>query len=151
MFKQPIFRFIAIVVAFILLSVGYVYFNEESLKSSAQANADIVAQMIEDGDVQGVITKLEDFVGTVNPNDQKYNQALISLSYASTYVEEGGSLNFVEGELGSNGEYRVYSAVYEVPEPQGGQDYFVVVLRREEGTWLLANTQIAAENPLQGD
>lgn len=145
--RTHIIRFSAISIAFIVLIVGYVFFSEKSLESSGRKNAEIVVQMLEDGDVDGVVEKLNEFVGTVNPNDPGYNVAINNLNYVSDTISGGGTLVFESAELASKEDYRVFSAVYSLPAPQGGEDYLIIVMRRDEGKWLLANTKLAATDP----
>lgn len=148
--RSAFIRFSSITVAFVVLIIGYIYFNEQSLISSGKSNAEIVAQQLRDGDTNGVKDKLDEFVGVVNPNDEEYRQAIISISYVDNLIENGAPLTFVEGELGKSvsGENRVYSAVYRVPAEQGGEDFLVIVMRREDNHWQLANTKLSATNPL---
>ena len=145
---NPILRYSMIVLAFVVLIIGYIYFNEESLKASGQSSAQDIADLLQDGDTEFVEVKLREFVGGFNPeSDEDFRQALVSLNYVDGLIEEGQELRFVGGDLVDGEEYRNYGAAYEVQAPQGGEDYLLITMRREEGAWVLANVQLAATNP----
>ena len=141
--KRSVIKFSAIVAAFVLLIVGYVYFNEQSLLASGKSNADLVVGSIQDGDVASVKNRLDEFVGgpSVEP---EYEQAITSLNYVAGLVETGEKLTFSNDALSSTGDYRIYAASYEITAPQGGQDYLIVTMRRQESSWVLSNLQLAA-------
>lgn len=146
--RKAITKLVAITAAFILLGFGYVYFQEQSLLSSGKTNADTVVQMMQDSDQDSVKTRLAEFVGDIEPDqDEEYNQALISVDYIAGLIADGNELAFVEGQLGVLGGFDVYSAVYKIAAPQGGEDFFVITLRRDEGEWVLSNAQLHATNP----
>lgn len=146
--QKSVLRFVGIVAAFGLLIVGYIFFSEQSLLVSGKNNAESIAQQIEDGDQEAVKTRLAEFVGTPFAiPDSEYDQALASIDYAASAVSGEPQLEFVGGELvdGDNGP--IYGAAFALPAPQGGEDYLLITLRRENESWVLANTQLAATNP----
>lgn len=148
--KNPIVRYGTLVIAFAVLIVGYVYFNNESLENSGRANAELIAQSINDGDIVSVRAKLDDFVGISNPAfDAEYARALTALDYIETVVADGGQLVFVGGELTeSSNENTIYGSVFAIPAPQGGSDYVLITETRVDNAWVLSNVQLAAVNPL---
>ena len=146
--KKSLTKFTGIVAAFIVLTIGYVYFNEQSLLTSGRNNTDLVVESIENKDSYAVKKRLYEFVGGIDPStNEEYNQALVSIDFVSSLIKNGESLSFVGGALSDSGEYRLYAAAYEIAVPQGGEDYLVVTMRRQEGSWVLSNIQLLATNP----
>lgn len=146
--KKSLTKFTGIVAAFIVLTIGYVYFNEQSLLTSGRNNTDLVVESIENKDSDAVKKRLDEFVGGIDPStNEEYNQALVSIDFVSSLIKNGESLSFVGGALSDSGEYRLYAAAYEIAVPQGGEDYLVVTMRRQEGSWVLSNIQLLATNP----
>ena len=148
--SRSIIKFVAITAAFVVLIVGFIYFSEQSLLSSGKTNALTVAQAIEDGDVQSVKDRLAEFVGSDIPAEgTEYQQALDSIDYVASIITEGKELRFVGGDLTESDENTIYGAAFALPAPQGGEDYLLVTLRREDDVWRLANTQLSATNPFE--
>ena len=150
--SKSLIKFVSITAAFIVLIGGFIYFSEQSLLSSGMANAETVAQSLQDGDTQSVKDQLAEFVGSDNPGfSAEYEQALSSIDYVAETLPQGEDLIFVGGELNETDENTIYGAAFSLPAPQGGEDYLLITMRREDDAWRLANTQLSATNPFESE
>jgi len=149
MTKKAFIKYLSVTVLAAVLIIGYVFFDEKSLQSSGKSNTSTVVQQLSDGDSEGVKQRLADFVGDGVASDD-YEKALLSIDHVSRLIdEEGVELSLVGDSMRKVEGTWIYGAVYILPATQGGEDFLLITMSRRDGVWVLANTQLAASNPLE--
>lgn len=144
-------QWLGIGLVFGALWYAYGFFEQKTLLESGRVNADIVIEQIEEGDYQQVKQQLLDFAGFDVEQSEKVSDlrvALINVDYAYSIIGNGSESRFVGETLVDSGSDSKYRGVYEIPSEQGGSDYLVVVLKRIDGDWQLANIILSATNPM---
>ena len=143
--KKSVFKITGIVLAFFILGFGYLYFQRQALLSSGRTNTDSIATSLNDGDSEYVKTKLSNYVGEVSNNDLEL--AKTNIDYLTTLISANNQLSYVDGQVAEVHGESIYSGVYSIKSDQGGKDYLLIVMDRQDGQWILSNTKFSATNP----
>jgi hypothetical protein len=137
-------------VVFILLGFAYYYFQKAAILAEGRSNADVVVQMMADGDSEGVIDKLNEYIGDTSnvASNEEYQKAINSIDYITAQLQAGKELALENSDILSTNGYVLFSGVYSIENEQLGKAYLLIVLKNTGDNWQLANIQLKGDNPL---
>ena len=144
-------QMVGLIVVFIVLGVGYIYFQEQSLLGKGRIQADNAIEEIAASNHAVLKQQLYQIngVGEEQLDElRSLRRAIQNIDYIRTIYMNGNQATFFDHFIENRANGQLYRAVYEIPGAADGKDYVVMVFSRKDDGWQLSDVVLSAVNPI---